>query len=183
MLTNRAARACRVFPWLWLAFAAPLGFAADNQGTLTANGNAFMPENTMQLSVDGIRHNGWGVSYVAPAGTATWFHAPLQTTAMSEKQRLQVKTVYVLFKSKQSVITDIQLWDGALLLQTISRLQLAGNHSVKISDQNQFAIQVPYPITFGLGISVGVTFGNDGTQGGRQVGEMMFTGAGVGYEN
>lgn len=157
--------------------------AADKGVLVRVHGNAFVPADTLQLSIDGTRRNGWGSSFTAPAGTVAWFHVPLPVTVGGGGQDKPVlKSAYVLFKSKTSVITEVQLWDGAYPIQSFTKLQLTGDNSVRVGQANQFTVKTSFPITSGLGISVGVTFGNDGTQGSRPMGEIMFTGAGVFYE-
>lgn len=155
--------------------------AAEIQERISVHGNAFVASNRLQLTVEGERHSSWGVSYIAPSGTKMWFHAPIPVVSGPNKSGLLATQISVLYKSKNSIITDIQLWDGALLLESLVSLKLRGDQSFRLSELNQFPIKAIYPIGAGLGISVGVVFGNDGTQGSLAVGEMIFTGASVSY--
>lgn len=154
--------------------------ATEKQVKISVHGNAFVASNRLQLTVDGTRYASWGVSYVAPAGTKMWFHAPIPVTNNLD-ECLYATKLSVLYKSKNSMITDILVWDGALQLDAIKSLSLQGDHSVTLSALNQFPVRSNYPIGAGLGVSVAVVFGNDGSEGGKPIGEMIFTGAGVTY--
>lgn len=155
--------------------------ATGKETLIRVHGNAFVPESTLQLSRDGTRHMTWGSSFMAPAGTNAWFHVPLPATQVGVQEKHFMQWVYILFKSKTSVITEVQLWDGPFPVQTFTNLSLSGTHNVTMDASNQFLVQSKYPISMGIGISVRVNFGNDGTQDGRAVGEIMFTGAGALY--
>lgn len=177
-LFSRGSFVCISF--LLLSFFQPLR-AKEVQERISVHGNAFVASNRLQLTVDGERHSSWGVSYIASSGTKMWFHAPMPVVSSPNKSGLFATQVSVLYKSKNSMITDIQLWDGALLLESLVSLKLQGDQSVRLSELNQFPIKAIYPIGAGLGISVGVVFGNDGSLGDLAVGEMIFTGASVTY--
>ncbi len=144
-----------------------------------AHGNAFTPENPLQLAYDGIRHRTWGTSFIGPAGSAAWFHVPLPLVQPDAGESLFVRQVYLLFQSNTSVITDIQVWDGGYPIHSFTGLALIGKHNEKVEESNQFAVNSKFPVGSGLGVSVRVAFGNDGALGGKPMGEIIFNGAGA----
>lgn len=146
------------------------------------HGNAFVPEHPGLLLPDGIRRRGWGVNFLAPEGTLNWFHAPLPVYVDDEREGVRLKTIFLLFRSDKTIVTDIHVWDGSRLIKGYTKMQLSGDHGGKIDNMNQFVIDVPDRITSGLGISVGVKFNTDGVINGRNVGEIVLVGAGAVYE-
>lgn len=147
------------------------------------HGNAFVPENASMLLPGGGINRGWGVNYLAPEGTRTWFHVPIPSIANGENGEARLKKVFLLFRSDKSIITDIHLWDGARQIKSFQKLHLSGDLGSNVVYKNQFILAVPERITAGLGISVGVSFNKDGMINEKGVGEILFVGAGAVFDN
>lgn len=155
---------------------------AGKTHVVRVHGNAFVVEYPRMLLPDGIKLRGWGVNYLAYEGVSNWFHVPLPIYADDAKRGVQLKKIYLLFRTDKTIVTDVHVWDGARPVKSFTKLELSGDHGSQLDDVNQFAIDVPGPITSGLGISVGVTFKADGEANGRRAGEILLVGAGAVYE-
>ena len=68
-------------------------------------------------------------------------------------------------------MTNIHVYDGPTKIRAFDGLALSGDHSNAIDASNNWDITPPVEVKYGLGISVGVAFGDNG--------EILFTTAGA----
>jgi len=90
-----------------------------------------------------------------------WFHFPMPTPVILDDIRPPLIKVFVFYKTFAWVdVTNIHLYDGPRRIKTFDGLALSGDHSGGIDASNSWVIDPPITVMYGLGISVGVRFGN-----------------------
>ncbi len=110
---------------------------------------------------------------------AEWFHFAIPTPVITDGQHSTVKKVFMLYKTEGTAkITAVHVYDAGAKIFAIDNLTLTGDHSQNLDSSNTWLV-TPHPMTFGLGISVHVDFG-DATPGG--VPSIRFTTAGADFE-
>jgi hypothetical protein len=120
---------------------------------------------------------GWGTTYVGKNNTFNWFHFAIPTTVISDGSRNQITKAFVLFKTDGNArITNVHVWDGPTKIKAYDGLSLSGDHSNVIDSSTAFAVGPRY-VSWGIGISVGVDFGQMNAKGIRP--SILLTTAGA----
>ena len=141
---------------------------AQIKAAIWEHGNIVVAENP----VISMKKWGWGTT-IKQNNSSNWFHFNISTPVLLDGVRSPLKKIFVFFNASPSTkITQIDVWDGARLIKTIDNLSITGDHSKAIDEHNSWIIDQEI-IYYGLGLSVHVTFGNDG--------EITFTSAGTDF--
>jgi hypothetical protein len=148
--------------------------------TMWIHGNVVKVEASEVRSVETISR-GWGTHFLLRDSEATyWFHFPLPTLSTFSDTQLKLSKVYVFFGTDGTVIRAVHIYDGPVRLMMFEGLNITGNHSVEIDNQNCWPIDPAVNISRGLGISVGVQI----MQGEQfALPEILFTTAGAELTN
>jgi hypothetical protein len=144
------------------------------QAAMWIHGNSVRPENEGPfLNKVNI---GWGARFNAVNG-GNWFHFPFSSPVILNDVRPLLSKAFVFYKTTGDVkITNVHIYDGPTLLKNFDNLTLQGDHSTAIDDQNSWLLPSPQELKWGLGISVGVSFGNFAN---NTIPEILFCSAGV----
>jgi hypothetical protein len=113
--------------------------------------------------LNGVRRRGEGAYFRADRSLKppvdNWFHFAIPTPAILDGARPELTRVYVLYKTFNLVqITNVHLYDGPNITKEFNNLLLSGAHNGAVDSSNEFLIYPPFPIQFGLGVSVRVEF-------------------------
>jgi len=114
---------------------------------------------------------GWGAQFGGRA-KSNWFHIPLTIPVILDSVRPKLGRISVFYKTNGATIKSIHVFDGPTKIKAFDGLTLSGDHSKSLDASNSWAITPSLPISFGLGISIGVDFGN-------VPGDILFTTAGA----
>lgn len=87
-----------------------------------------------------------------------WFHFPIATPVILDDVRPQLLKVFVFYATQLSRVSAVHIWDGPRTVSELNNLLLEGDHSVGIDGSNEFVMNPPITIFFGLNISVRVDF-------------------------
>ncbi len=147
--------------------------------TVRVHGVAFSVEYPERLRLNGERKNAWGTRYIAPSGSANWFHVSIPVVSADQDVASELKSVFLLFNAKNCTVEEVHLWDGANKIGQFRLLKLTGDNSTEVTSANKFVLPPGIKIKNSLGVSVGVSFGSTGVSGG--MGEMIFTSVGAEY--
>jgi hypothetical protein len=158
------------------------------------HGNAFQPaERPLDglTNVDGIAwtdvvglRQGQGASFRGEAGRANWFHVPIPTPVIVDDRRVRLTQIWLMFQcgtkpsagaaSQEANITNIHVWDGPNRIALFGPFNLFGDHRFRLGNGNNFRLNAPQEIFFGIGLSVHVAFRFEGT--------VQFAAAGADFE-
>jgi hypothetical protein len=168
----------------------------------TPGGSAVEDDRPM-LNVDGVGSTdligltqGMGIRFRGKAGHSNWFHFAVPTPTFRDnsdlpdptnarqldKQHCRVVRVFVLFNllEPSARVKKIDVWDGPEMLQSGPALSVAGDRSTGIDESddpmnaNSWKVADEPSVTFGVGISALVEFGNVD-------GDVWFTAAGADF--
>jgi hypothetical protein len=87
------------------------------------------------------------------ASVVNWFHFAIPSPAIMFKHRLNLEAVIIRFRN-QAAITKVHVFDGERRLQSFDGLSLTS----PAWDQRRFELPQKPELSFGVGISVQVTF-------------------------
>ena len=119
---------------------------------------------------------GWGAEFQS-TGYA-WFQFAIPTPVILADKRAILNKVFVLYKAERGArVTALHLWDGPTKGQRWDNLNLSGDHSAAIDNENSW-LPNAVPMSWGLGISVGVDFGQSSLAG---VPKITFSAAGADF--
>jgi hypothetical protein len=108
---------------------------------------------------------GWCAFVIGKPGTQNWFHFAIPTPVIVEDVRLRADSVMLRFAtgSADAWVRDVHVYDGWTRIATFSDVNLSG-------EQDFVRLTVPDTpqMSFGLGISVGVSFGVEALDHGMQ---------------
>jgi hypothetical protein len=92
-------------------------------------------------------------------GTDNWLHFAVPTTVIVDERRLRVGSVLVLFDtdSPDAMVRDIHIYDGPDKIAEHNGVNLSGNAGCR-----RFDVPTHPYVRWGIGISLGVHFGNGG---------------------
>jgi len=128
----------------------------------------------VEKKADKILRIGWGTK-VNQQFSVNWFHIPIATPVILDDIRPLLIKAFVLYKAGGGTkVTNIHVYDGKTKVKAIDGLSLSGDHSGAIDASNSWVIDPPITIKYGLGISIGVSFGDEG--------EILFTAAGADFK-
>lgn len=123
------------------------------------HGHAARVERPEQLAEE--RLFGFYSMFRGKPGTSNWFHFALPTPVIVHGRRLALDSVMVMFWTDPSVrVHALHVWDANYSLKRYDGLNLSGSHWFERFDVLNNRVR------FGVGVSVGVTFG-EGTDKGR----------------
>ncbi|MBU7048242.1 MAG: hypothetical protein HXS54_17555 [Theionarchaea archaeon] len=91
-------------------------------------------------------------------GTDNWLHFAIPTSVIVNDKRLRVGSVMVVFRtgSPDAVVRDVHIYDGEKKIAQHNGVNLSGNIGFR-----RFDVPTHPEVAFGIGISIGVTFGTD----------------------
>jgi uncharacterized protein DUF6623 len=159
------------------------------KAAMWVHGHNVLPEYVDRLDnipgagVNGLR-KGWGVTFRGQGHSFNWFHFSMPTPVILDDTRPPLKKIFVFYKTNHSKVTAIHLWDGIRKIHEIGNLNLQGDHTIGTDASNNWIINPPLTIVYGLGISIGVQFSGfiDTPEPGIFF-EIMFSSAGADYGN
>ncbi|HZT57167.1 MAG TPA: DUF6623 family protein [Pyrinomonadaceae bacterium] len=127
--------------------------------------------------VEHIIRKGWGTHIGLKQAKENWFHFPLTTLSEYSGHSLQVGRVFVLYSVEPGVvINEVHVYDGVRLIAAFDKLGYGGTHDAKIDEYNQWYLDPPVTVHFGVGISVKVEIQEDARVG---IPEVVFNAAGA----
>lgn len=105
--------------------------------------------------------------------TTNWFHFAIPTPVIVNDKRLRADSVMLFFRtmSSNAIINEVHVFDGDTVISPHKNLNLTGNIGPK-----RFMIKNRPAVKWGIGISIGVSFGN--SSGSRR---MEFISAGCDF--
>ncbi len=87
-------------------------------------------------------------------GTSNWFHFAIPTPVIVSNKRLRLDSIILMFQTDADVtVRNVHIYDGHTKIQSYDGLSLTGSHIFERFDVKNF------PVRFGIGISIGVSFG------------------------
>jgi hypothetical protein len=126
-------------------------------------GYAMQVENPERLDQD--TRLGWSAFVMGKPGTENWFHFAIPTPVIINDVRLQTDSVLLRFAtgSADAWVRDVHVYDGWTRIATFTDVNLFGQqYSVRLT------VPDTPPMNYGLGISVGVSFGVEALDHGMQ---------------
>lgn len=120
-----------------------------------SHGHSMQIEYPERLS--SIQRAGFYTKIIGKSSTRNWFHFAIPTPVIVNNQRLRVGSVLIRFKtgSGDAFINAVHVYDGERKIASFDNLNL----SPKQFETKRFKIPKNPKIKFGLGISIGVSFG------------------------
>jgi hypothetical protein len=125
---------------------------------------------------------------VGEYGAKNWFHFSIPAPVLLQGVRPSLAKVFVFYRSNgperdrvRTRITNLHIYDGKTKVKAFDALDLYGDHSHTIDDQNTWAIEPALTIRYGLGLSVGVVFPPPIPEGAQRRGEILFVAAGADF--
>jgi hypothetical protein len=99
---------------------------------------------------------GYGITIDGKPGTDNWFHFAVPTPVIVDDSRLRVGSVMLVFKtmSADAVVRHVHVYDGANKIAEHNDIDLHGDAGFV-----RFEIPSSGGAEFGIGISIGVSFG------------------------
>jgi hypothetical protein len=123
---------------------------------------------------------GDGVAYSGRPDEELWVHFAVPTPVIIADQRPALVRAFVLFRTEGgAAIVKVGIWDGARLAAEFDDLLLEGDHSQRLDEGNTFVIGSPFPVFWGIGISVLTRFGHQTLS---KAGCVRFASAGADFE-
>jgi hypothetical protein len=120
----------------------------------------------------GLRE-GFGVTFRGRGSTFNWFHFAIPTPVITRDTRVRLQKVFLLYAiDTWALVRAIHVWDGPRQIKRHDGLALTGDHQWWLDAQNTFAAD-NNTIWLGVGISVGIQFGQDAN--------VRFTSAGADF--
>jgi hypothetical protein len=150
--------------------------------TFWTHGTGFQIEDLNQLT--GTQRVGWGTLFEGKSGAFTWVHIPIPTPAMLDDRHTSLEKVYVLYKVNGARIRNVHIYDGARKIKAFDNLQLSANEDrgAGVVPANTWVISPPEPVTFSIGISLGVQFSTT-IDYGRGAMEILLVAAGADFRS
>lgn len=126
-----------------------------------------------------VKRMGWGAQFAGRnlQNQLDWFHIPLTTPVILDGVRPELGKIIVFYKTANCIVRSVNIFDGPTKVWAADDLNLAGDHSAELDESNTWIIDPPILIKFGLGISVGVSFGFQSSPPGN----ILFTSAGADF--
>lgn len=123
----------------------------------------------------GLRQGG-GVTWRGKGGTSNWFHISVPTPVIDDDVRVRLERVFVLFSiDRWAQVQSVHVFDGPYRIATFDGLGISGNHSGNIDPNNNWAISGAPEVRWGIGITVGMEFGQEAN--------LYFSGAGADFRS
>ncbi|MHC4621478.1 MAG: DUF6623 family protein [Planctomycetota bacterium] len=106
--------------------------------------------------IESVWRAGFYTRIVGKPNTTNWLHFAIPTPVIVEGDRKQVGTVILRFRtgSTSAVVRDVHIYDGEAKIASHNDVNLSGNHWFE-----RFGVAHGPGVRWGLGISLGVTFG------------------------
>jgi uncharacterized protein DUF6623 len=139
------------------------------------HGNLVQPEKPVDIAI----RRGWGTHFGMRSSSENWFHFPITTLSTVHNTSVRLLKVCVFYRTDGTILTDINVYDGPIRIGVFENLNLTGDHSGEVDQQNCWLISPPVSLSHGIGISVGVEFRQDEGIG---IAEILFTTAGAEFE-
>ena len=100
---------------------------------------------------------GFYIEVTGKPNTQNWFHFAIPTKVIVNDQRLRVGSVMLLFQtlSANAVVRDVHIYDGDTSIAVHNGVNLSGDAGFR-----RFDVPNNPPVRWGVGISIGVDFGN-----------------------
>ena len=119
---------------------------------------------------------GWGTEFQS-TGHA-WFQVAIPTPVLIADQRATLEKVFVLYRAERGArLMELHIWDGGDQGQCWNNLSLSGDHGGVLDPANSWFVN-PVSLKWGLGLSVGVDFGQSSLAG---VPKITFFAAGADF--
>jgi hypothetical protein len=102
-----------------------------------------------------VRRAGFYSEFEGKPATNNWFHFALPTPVIEDNIRLKLDSIILMFLTDPDVVVHaVHIYDGAWKIKAFDGMTLSGSHLFE-----RFDI-LNNPVRFGIGISIGVRFGN-----------------------
>jgi hypothetical protein len=106
--------------------------------------------------IEFMQRLGFFTRLIGKSNTENWFHFAIPTPVIENNGRRRVGPVILRFRtgSTNVIVRDVHIYDG--------EARIAAHQNVNLSGDNFFVkFGVPHcpPVLWGLGVSIGVTFG------------------------
>ena len=100
---------------------------------------------------------GFYIEVEGQPNSTNWFHFAIPTTVIVNDNRLRAESVMLLFDtlSTDALVRDVHIYDGDARIATHNGVNLSGNAGFV-----RFDIPNNPNVKWGIGISIGVSFGN-----------------------
>ena len=133
---------------------------APLKALISVHGNVVEPE--YPEFIEEVSRKGWGATFWGKDDTTNWFHIPFAVPNVLDGSKPRLARVFLYFhNTSRSPVTSVHLYDGTKLLRSFDNLTLSGDHARGADSANTFALVKPVELTYGLGISVSVSFPHD----------------------
>ena len=127
---------------------------------VSVHGNLVEPEYPEHIGE--VSRKGWGATFWGKESTTNWFHIPFAVPNLLDGLRPRLSRVFLFFhNTSRSPITSVHLYDGTRLLRAFGPLTLFGDHARGADRTNTFPLENPMELSYGLGLSISVTFPED----------------------
>jgi len=106
--------------------------------------------------IEAIRRFGFFTRITGKPSTTNWFHFAIPTPVIVNGDRKEVGPVILRFRtlSNKAIVRDVHIYDGEARIVAHDGVNLSGDHFFE-----RFGVPHSPPVLWGLGISLGVTFG------------------------
>jgi len=106
--------------------------------------------------IESVRRLGFYTRIVGKPNTTNWFHFAIPTPVIVDNDRKQVGPIILRFRtlSANAVVRDVHIYDGEARIAAHNGVNLSGDHFFE-----RFGVAHCPDVLWGLGISIGVTFG------------------------
>ncbi|MFQ5649520.1 MAG: DUF6623 family protein [bacterium] len=103
-----------------------------------------------------IRRAGFYTRIIGKPNTTNWFHFAIPSSVITHNDRKRIGSVILRFRTRSSnaIVRDVHIYDGYTRILAHNGVNLSGNHWFE-----RFGVAHCPPALWGVGISIGVTFG------------------------
>ena len=115
------------------------------------HGSALTIETAQNLSL--INPRGWGANMSVAAGKSSWFHIAIPTPVIVANKRANIRKFFLMFNAEGGKIHEVQVYDGAFLVQKFENQDLRGDHRGQLDGYNTFLLAQPHVVAWGIGVS------------------------------
>jgi len=130
-------------------------------------------------TIESVSRFGWGSTFRGKPGKFAWSHVSVPVPVLVDDVRSMVEKVFVLYRANGATIKSVHAYDGPRKIREFNGLILTDDQSGGITPKNNWVLDPPAELAFGLGISIGVQYsiGFDS----RVTTEITFTTAGADF--
>ncbi len=128
------------------------------------HGNGMQTEIPDNLSM--TERYGWLVTVEGKPQTSNWFHFAISTPVIVDGDPLRLSAVMLRFRtaSRDALVRHVHVFDGEERIATLNDLYLSGDHL-----REHLTVPGHPQVSWGLCISLGVTFGDDPDNEARRI--------------